>query len=152
MFPFCNTPDSNVQLVIKLCWNPDNDPFIWISGAWAAKHPKTCRAIGNQKQDQDWRALLYNIHMLTYNIYTFRHVSPCILHIPISHNIKTPDRWRDPHQSSCYNEIFCWEIFGPGVHVDASWHAQPIQTALHTKLRTSWQWHSLMALNLPALD
>lgn len=47
-------------------------------------------------------------------------------HRPISYNIKTTRHW-----SSCYNAMFCWQTFGPGTHLDVTWHTPPTQTPLH---------------------
>ena len=45
--------------------------------------------------------------------------------------------------------MFCWDTFGPGIHVDAIWHEAPTQTLMRTK-RTlhgngdpHWQRHPL---------
>ena len=47
-----------------------------------------------------------------------------MVHTVISQHVKTADGWSE-HWSSLYNQAFCWATFGPGIHMDASWHHTP---------------------------
>ena len=44
--------------------------------------------------------------------------------------------------------MFWWETLGAGIHVNATWHAPPIQTLLWTKYTPSSQQHYPMAVAL----
>lgn len=42
------------------------------------------------------------------------------MYIPISHSIKSTEKWGEQKQPSYKNAMFWWVIVNPGIHVDVT--------------------------------